>query len=235
MVRIAIIDDEQMWVEKAREFVEDFYEDREIKIDEYESGKSFIEADIEYDIVFVDIEMPEKDGFETATEYKAKYQEVIIIILTTHTEMSRKGYLVNAFRYIDKLEMENEIKEALTSSEYLFLQRETISLRLVGVGTIKIILKDLVYIETYKRNLVFHTKDNEYVCNSYTLEQMEKELEGKGFFRCHNSYIVNLDCIRQIEKGKVCTYSGERIFVSHRKLSELKSRYCDRKFKTANG
>lgn len=233
MVRIAIIDDDKSWISKAEKCIKDFYRDKEIEVAAYESGKSFLEADVEYDIAFMDIEMPEKDGFETTTEYRAKYAETIIIILTTHTEMSRKGYLINAFRYIDKVKMESEIEEALRAIEYTFLQRATIKVRLIGVGTVEVTLRDLVYIETCKRNLILHTRTNEYLCNC-TMEQMEEELKKKGFFRCHKSYIVNLDCIKKIEKGRLYLYNGEEIIISRRKIGELKEAYVNRKLETVN-
>lgn len=50
----------------------------------------------------MDIDMPEMDGFDTIVNYKAEYSESIIIILTTHLDCARKGYLVDAFRYLDK-------------------------------------------------------------------------------------------------------------------------------------
>lgn len=232
-MRIAIIDDERIWIRKARECIELFYLDSRVEIDEYESGQSLIDANIEYDIIFVDVEMPDKDGFDTAIEYKAIYTDTVIVILTTHTEMSRKGYLVNAFRYIDKIEMESEINEALSAIEVLFQQEESICVKQIGVGNIRIVLKDLMYIETCKRNLILHTKSNEYICRC-TMAQMEKRLQGKGFSRCHNSYIVNLDAIKKIEQCTLYMYNGDKIFVSKRKISELKKEYADRKCKTAN-
>ena len=47
-------------------------------------------------LVFLDIEMPGKDGFETIKEYKGIKQEFITIIFTTHMEISNKGYFVDA-------------------------------------------------------------------------------------------------------------------------------------------
>ena len=57
----------------------------------------------------------------------------VYIILTTHTEMSRKGYLVNAFRYIDKSNMSKEIVEAINAAEVLLRRNDNIEINIVGV------------------------------------------------------------------------------------------------------
>ena len=53
--------------------------------------------------------------------------------MTTHTEMSRKGYLVNAFRYIDKSNMSKEIVEAINAAEVLLRRNDNIEINIVGV------------------------------------------------------------------------------------------------------
>ena len=62
----------------------------------------------EYDIVFMDIEMPEIDGWNTAKTYRIFYPESVVAMLTTHDEMCSKGYHINAFRFISKQNMEYE-------------------------------------------------------------------------------------------------------------------------------
>ena len=63
--------------------------------------------------------MPDKDGFQTLQEYKIINESCISIILTTHSELSNKGYRVDAFRYVDKTNMIEELKEAFESAEKL--------------------------------------------------------------------------------------------------------------------
>lgn len=110
-MKIAIVDDEVKWRNQALDVVK-VYTDETDQIDIFESGVEFIKRNEEYDIVLMDVDMPEMDGFETIIDYKAEYSEGIIIILTTHLDYARKGYLVDAFRYVDKTKMKEELKEA---------------------------------------------------------------------------------------------------------------------------
>ena len=112
-MRIAIIDDEMYWRTTAEQIVIQHYSNVEVIIDTYQSGKQYLNSKIQYDISFVDIEMSGVDGFETIEKARTYNQDGVYIILTTHTEMSRKGYLVNAFRYIDKINLTDEMIEAM--------------------------------------------------------------------------------------------------------------------------
>ena len=116
-MRVAIVDDEERWRTKTEEIVTKFNAEECLEIDKYASGEIFLKKAELYDIVFLDVEMKQLDGFETASGYREIFPKAMIIILTTHTELSRKGYMVNAFRYVDKTNIEEELTEALMSAK----------------------------------------------------------------------------------------------------------------------
>ena len=117
-MKIAIVDDEAYWREKAEECIKEEMKN-EIAITVYDNPVSYLESKDEYDISLIDIEMDELDGFETIKKAREKNKDTIFMILTTHTEMSRRGYLVNAFRYLDKVNLKEELKEAFYSAKKL--------------------------------------------------------------------------------------------------------------------
>ena len=119
-MKIAVVDDVQLYRDKAKSCIMKYYNnDISINIDFYESGEDYLDSEIKYDISFIDIEMEGMDGFETIKKAKQKYPEGVYMILTTHTEMCDRGYLVNAYRYINKEKMEELINEALSSAEII--------------------------------------------------------------------------------------------------------------------
>ena len=117
-MKIAIVDDEAYWREKAEECIKEEMKN-EIELTVYDNPISYLESKDEYDISLIDIEMDELDGFETIKKAREKNKDTIFMILTTHTEMSRRGYLVNAFRYLDKMNLKEELKEAFCSAKKL--------------------------------------------------------------------------------------------------------------------
>lgn len=115
-MRIAVVDDERNWLVKIKRYVKEYFGEMDVEIRAFFSGEAFLEDAGEYQIVFMDIEMPGRDGFSVLQEYRMEHEDSLFIILTTHIEMSREGYKVEAFRYIDKHKMMDEIREALDSA-----------------------------------------------------------------------------------------------------------------------
>lgn len=229
-----MIDDEAKWRENLLKMLEKYYEDNPVVVDAYGSGEEFLQQGREYDIVLLDIEMGGISGFETAMQYQARQQQGIIIILTTHVEMSRQGYKVNAFRYIDKLNMEEELPEALAAAGKRLSLRLTIQLHAVNLGEISLMLKDILYIETEKRNVLVHTMAGDYICNN-NISDIEIKLEKHGFFRCHKSYIVNLNEVKSFDRISAQMADGSSAMISARKYPEFKKQYLSNKFEYGNG
>lgn len=231
-MKIAVVDDEKLWQTKVKKLLEGYAWKEDIQIDLFSSGEAFYKKK-NYDIVFMDIEMGKMDGFETAYRYKENNQDFVLIFLTTHMEMSRRGYLVNAFRYIDKSNVEEELKEALEAIALLQQKNHVIQFHVVNMGTIHVKLKDILFIETEKRNVVIHTKEQSFVSNR-KIEELEEELKEWGFFRSHKSYLVNLTNIFKFDKLNVYFRNGKKALVSTRKYVELKECYLKQKYIIAN-
>lgn len=232
-MRIAIIDDEMHWRDTTEQVVSQHYSNVEVIIDTYESGEQYLNSKIKYDISFVDIEMSGIDGFDTIEKARVYNPDGIYIILTTHTEMSRRGYLVDAYRYIDKIKLVDEMTEAMQSAERILGRNTKIEVNIIDVGIRKIVLKDIIYIETEKHHVLIHTKEKDIRCNN-TMKELETILDEKWFFRCHNSYIVNLDEIASVDKKIIYLKNGNDIDIAQRKAAEFNRAYLRRQFECGN-
>ena len=96
----------------------------DIKIDEFESGKDFISLGInlaKYDIVFLDVNMDELDGMETAQKIRKVSNDVFIVFVTAFITCAPQGYSVGAIRYILKnnVNFPELIFECMDASYYL--------------------------------------------------------------------------------------------------------------------
>lgn len=232
-MRIAIIDDEQYWRDFAKKIIYKNLHNRDDEIDIYESGKDYLDSNKKYDISFVDIEMPDLDGFETIEKARRYDDEGVYIILTTHTEMSRKGYLVNAFRYIDKTRLEEEVGEAIESANVLLGRNKHITINVMGAGKREVVLKDIIYIETEGQHILVHTDDKTIKCSD-RLKEIEAVLEPEWFFRCHNSFIVNIDKISKVDNKMLYMNNGKQVEVSQRKITSFNKVFLDRQYKCGN-
>lgn len=231
-MRIAIVDDDVNWRERVRDEIVRYDINDEMEIELFASGDKYLQSEKLYDISFIDIEMPGTDGFDTITKARAANPDGIYAILTTHLEMSRRGYFVNAFRYIDKAHLE-EMQEAIDSAKVVLGRNEKIEVNVIGEGTRKITLKNIIYIETEKHYILIHTRQRTLKCSN-RLKDIEIMLQDKWFCRCHNVYIVNLDEIVSIEDKIAYLSNGDDIDISHRKLNQFKKLYINRQYECAN-
>ena len=87
-------------------------------------------------------------------------------------------------------------------------------------GNYRILLKNISYIETYNRNLLIHTAEQNIVCY-WKMKDMESKIVSYGFSRNHSSYIVNLFYVENIEKNEVKLSTGERLPISKTKKKEF--------------
>ncbi len=232
-MKIAIVDDEQYWRDKTLIQINQILPEDAFTVDSYNNGRSYLDSNIEYDISFIDIDMPGLDGFQTICEASEHNGEGLYIILTTHTEMSRRGYMVDAFRYIDKANIESEIREALQSASFLINRNVKITVSVVGHGNLKVMLNDIIYMETEKHNIIIHTTNGILKCNN-KISDIEKILQDDWFFRCHNAYIVNLDKIKRVDKKIILLNNGHSIEIAQRRLSEFNKKYLRRQYMCGN-
>lgn len=231
-MKISIVDDDPKWIERIQNEIMRYDKNKEMEIDVFLSGEEYLKREEQYDISFIDIEMTGIDGFETISEARKYNPNGLYVILTTHVEMSRKGYVVNAFRYLDKMNLE-EMQETIESAQVVLGRNEKIDVNVINDGVRKITLKNIIYIETERHYILIHMKHGNIKCSD-TLQDIEELLPSNWFNRCHNVYIVNLDEINDIKDKILYLSNGDDIDVSDRKMRQFKKAYLNREYERAN-
>lgn len=179
---------------------------------------------MEYDLILLDMNMQEKNGIEVAKELRSQKIETPIIYISAYIEMAPYGYVVNAFRYLLKNDLEETFCFAMDDvMKELKHHLETIEVRTENVQ-IELRLSDIVFVESYKRYVLIHTKKDEY--KQYgKISDMEKMLCQKEFLRVHKSYLVNLDHVVKIKNRILFLDNGEEVPCSKERYSEIVHQY----------
>lgn len=220
MLHIAICDDEKDFVTYLTELIERYVSEtgEEIKVTPYYDGMELMEHyDTSIDLIFLDIQMRFADGFYTAERIRERDEKVGIIFLTTLTQYGLKGYQYQAVNYIIKPMKYVRLKAEL--DQWLKKRRQDEHPAIVVVndsGKYKVFLNALRYIETFNRNLLLHT-EQENIISYKSMKEMERELEEQGFARCHTSYLVNLFYIKGVKKLELELITGEKLPISQPK------------------
>lgn len=220
MIHIAICDDEKEFVAYLTDLLNRYAAEsgEEIKITAYYDGMELVEKyDTTIDLIFLDIQMRLLDGLKAAGRIRQMDERVGIIFLTTLTQYGLEGYRYQAADYIIKPMKYVRLKAEL--DQWMKKHRRDDSPSLVVAndsGKYKVFLKSLRYVETFNRNLLLHTEQENIICYK-SMKEMEQELQDKGFVRCHTSYIVNLFYVKGVNKLEIELITGEIIPISQPK------------------
>lgn len=220
MIHIAVCDDEKDFVAHLSELLTRYAGEtgEEMKVTAYYDGMELIEGyDTTIDLIFLDIQMKLVDGLRAAERIRQMDEKVGIIFLTTLTQCTLEGYKYQAADYIVKPIRYVRLKAEM--DQWIRRNRNNDSPAIVvanDAGKYKVYLRALRYVETFNRNLLLHTDQEKIVCYK-SMKEMEQELTGQGFVRCHTSYIVNLFYVKGVNKLEITLVTGETLPISQPK------------------
>lgn len=202
MLSVAICDDEPAVCREIEELLAGQL------VRAYERG----EAD--FQIVFLDIKMQAMNGISAAREIRNCDEKVLIVFITSSAEYVFRGYEVKAFRYILKTELHQAFRKIFEEcmEELRADSLRRFSFRL-GADTVTLDLRDILYFESNRRQITVHVKAEQYTFYG-KLDDIEQELKGQDFVRCHQSFLVNAKQIKIVGGNALTLLSGETLPVS---------------------
>lgn len=161
-----------------------------------------------FDLFFLDIEMPEMNGFELAEKLCMACPLTYLVFVSIHESLVFDAPEYSPLWFVRKGNLEWDVFKALR--KYLQVTSFTrISYRLKeGFGFREVFIKDILYIEGSGHNLAIKRTDGSCLRKYGSLKSMEEELEGCSFLRIHKSYLVNQEYIREVGKREVYLTDG---------------------------
>ena len=177
------------------------------------------------DLLFLDIQMSDLNGMDTARRIREFDSNVEIIFTTALLDYVCEGYEVNAYRYMLKPIDYNIFKNNMSKCIENIIKKKSYYLTISDKSKlIKIKFDDILYIETSKRQLIIHTANGHEIIKM-SMRKLEKFLN-KDFFRCHNSFIVNLEKINKIDVSDIYI-NNATIPISKHRRKQLKARLIE--------
>jgi two-component system LytT family response regulator len=186
------------------------------------------------DVVFLDIEMPQKDGFELLKSLDTINFEVVFT--TAHDQYAIRAFHTSALDYllkpIDPEELRNAIQKVKNKKGHydgagvkayidnISGQREKQQIGLASSnGTSFVHLDNIIYLRGDGAYTYFFLKTGQKITVSKNLKEYERLLGDKGFYRIHKSYMVNLQEMKKYSKGsaKLIMSNGDVVDVSKRR------------------
>jgi DNA-binding LytR/AlgR family response regulator len=206
------------------------------QLDSFPSGETLLEVfeKEKYDLIFLDVYMNKLTGVETAERIRDVDTQVVIVFTTTSDDFTREGYRLNAYKYLLKPLVEEDVVDAL---ELATLKRDKAQGATLAIVTdnipVFIPLNDIIFVESSNRKSIIYTIHEAYA-TTMTIDALEKLLPPPRFLRSHRSFIVNLDHVDELEEDFIMD-NGEVAYVAVKNHRKIKHAYDDYLFSSARG
>ena len=226
-MNIAICDDEPVFLKKLYKKLTDM-KIPDCRIHEFTSGKELLKLYVKgmYEVVILDVEMPDLNGLQTAERIRQIDKSVIIAFLTNYSELAVHGYDVGAFRYILKNQPDYVYTKQLNSIVDECKQRfKTFSFTNKNIS-FKFRLADIIYFEGHKRKVSLFTVTGELEYGG-DFTEICSELIKYNFILINRGLLVNLEQIQNISKSDIILSNGRKIPIGRTYKEEVVSRYLD--------
>lgn len=226
MINIAVCDDEKCLLEKIEKMAEDFFRKKntDISVVQYSSGEELLKSNERIDILFLDIGMQGIDGIETARRLRVHDYKGFLVFITVLKEMVFQSFEVQPFDYLVKPVQEEHFEKTM---ERLFLSmQDRLSPEKVNLLVQKgyesniISFQDIICCEIIDRKVYLYLKSGEVIDYYDRIENLEKKLD-RRFFRCHRSYLINLNHLKSYRNNTAYMVDGKEIPVSRLRSKEF--------------
>ena len=190
-------------------------------VSQFPCGEELLRYDKPIDLLFLDIQMKETDGMTVARKLRKRGFRGFLIFVTVLKEMVFQSFEVQAFDYLVKpieqrqfdKTMERLLESMQNAGEANLLVRR-------GYESHIIALDDIVYCEIIDRKVYLHLISSKIIDYYERIENLESRLDGR-FFRCHRSFLINLQYLKSYQDQTAYMEDGTRIPVSRLRSKEF--------------
>lgn len=227
-MKIAICDDDPQVIAEITTIIREQFESLDLKLRSFTSGAELLAAvaktDRPFDLIFLDIEMPGRNGLEVAEELQRATPKSRFVFATSHDEFALRGYELSAFRFLVKPLAADKVVAALQAVRDEQLQQAKLTVTFNGETSV-ILVSELLYIEAQGQNVQLVTAQRSYTQRN-NLAYYQERLARSDFFQIHRSYLVNLAAVAAIDTGAYLQ-NGQRLPVSRLRRQQFKTALQD--------
>lgn len=234
MLKVAILDDDAIALNISKGVAESFFEKRGVSysVQCFSSSLTFLSTIKEetFNLVLLDIDMPEKDGISVAKEVKDLSFDTAVIFLSEKENLVFDCFAVHPFGFIRKSKMYDDFFKVMNlfvdklNSDHSNEEKITFKTN-TTISTFKI--NDIVYIEGNRNYQSIHKRDGEVVNIRVRMRDLEEALSRKGFIRIQKGFLVNHIYIQRIESREVILLNKISLPLSPKFKEEVLKTYLE--------
>lgn len=202
MIKIAILDDTELYIEKIKTLLEKNLEVA-YRVYEYNTSDSFIKQlqMQNFDIVFLDIMLDKRDGIEVGKIVNEQNSSTNIIFVSENEEYFRAVYKVTHSYFLTK-DFDEELFADAIDKAVKGIKRDTITIHTKN-GYEKFTVSKIAYCEGTRRKTKIVMLDGKIQEHYVSLEDIEDQLPEQEFLKCHKSFTVNMNYIAKYDRKNI--------------------------------
>lgn len=212
MLKVVLVEDNVEAMETVKAYLERYSEENglQYRFTWFDNPINFLtKYNLDYDVIFLDIQMPNMNGMDLAHKIREKDDAVPLIFITNMAQFAIKGYEVGASDFIVKpvsyydfsLKFERVVKKLVKQSDEIRIAVSS------GGSTKYVFARDVRYVEVLKHRLKYYTTDGEFDASG-SLSKMQTLLEPLDFVRCNNYCLVNLRYVFGVKGYTLTVFTG---------------------------
>lgn len=226
MIQVAIVDDEVEVLDLLERNISNAFGTMNVDAKLYRSqgGKELIKLhkENEFNIIFLDLEMPEIDGLETAQCIRSVDPNVVLVFVTNREDLVFNAFQYNVAAFVRKKRLNEELTDVVAQAYKKAIAKLSIHLLKTESGDIRFQLNEILYFSSQGHNVWLHHANQKSYRVLYTLEQIENIVSSDTFVRSHSSVLVNCGYIYSIDKENVLLTNNEAVALSRHRKKKVK-------------
>lgn len=218
MPRIAVVDDQPDMRQQLCSMIDQYSRENNcmLEVTAFSDGSQVITNYCKgFDIIFLDIEMPELGGMDAAERIRTVDPDVVLVFVTNMAQYAIRGYEVDALDFVLKPVNYYQFSTKLARALQRVQRRKGGQIALQTAGGVQLLnTEDIYWLETRDRMLHYHTSTGVWSVRS-SLQNAEKQLAPYHFAKCNQCYLVNLRYVRAVQNDMV-QVGEDRLEISRR-------------------
>lgn len=214
-MKLAICDDELKIRKEIKNSLSNYFSENLIdaEIYDYENGEDLLNSEINFDMAFLDVEMPTSSGIEIGRELKHKSSNIVIFMITAFSDYLDDAFELGAYRFLQK---PLDVPRLYRSLDAALISMSSKDIKLICANNESVMLStgSIVYCESYKRKTKIVTTNGEYISRE-KIDYWKEKLNELIFYSPHSSFIINFNYIKSFNrKSLILSYSNSNVEIS---------------------
>ncbi len=221
-MKIAICDDEQIYIDNIAEHLNIFSAENNIDFEKsiFTNSADILASDIRFDIAVLDVEMDNINGIKLGSELRKRNPHIILIYVTAYRKYLDDALNLNAVRFFEKpldpqrfyRGLRDAVKRIDNTSISFYLKDQELTERISA--------QDIIFVEIEKRKTKVVTRDKEYHSDHH-ISFWQDKLTSTIFISPHKSYIINFNYVTAYERNYIILDERYKVNIARNKQADF--------------